>query len=438
MGTYIEKPRYVCALGAYETALAIDRVVPILHAGPGCGAKLDGGLGTYNGCQGAGYVSPHLLPCTNITEKEIIFGGNEKLYQEIENALKIYDADLFAVFSGCTSEIVGDDIAEVVSRFSGSDKPVIHVQSAGFKGSNLTGHELFFDAVIEQYLKPSAHINPKQVNVWSSVPFFHPFWYGDLKEIESLLKEIGLEANILFGPNGGTAALKKIPQAAFNLVLSPWVGLSIARKLNDEFGTPFLHYPVLPVGPSETAKFLHAVAYFAGIPSPAVNRVTEKHEREYYYLIERASDELVKTRLLPSRFITVADSLYALGITKFLVNDMGLLPQIQFVTDNPPEEYHDSISREFNLLEGGIRAVVEFTGSSGLAQERIATYDFKDKAFILGSGWEKSFSKNTGTLTLPVAAPLLERMVLNRTYVGYRGALTLLEDICTVLLGSYQ
>lgn len=56
-----------------------DRAVPILHSGPGCGQKLWGALGLDNGCQGSGYVGGHTVPCTNASEKEVIFGGEEKL-----------------------------------------------------------------------------------------------------------------------------------------------------------------------------------------------------------------------------------------------------------------------------------------------------------------------------------------------------------------------
>ncbi len=56
MGTIIEQPRHFCTLGAQQTVLAIDRAVPVVHAGPGCSAKLFGGLSFCNGYQGTGYI----------------------------------------------------------------------------------------------------------------------------------------------------------------------------------------------------------------------------------------------------------------------------------------------------------------------------------------------------------------------------------------------
>lgn len=48
MAQYIEQVRHVCSLGALQSVLAIERAVPILHAGPGCGQKLWGALGFIN------------------------------------------------------------------------------------------------------------------------------------------------------------------------------------------------------------------------------------------------------------------------------------------------------------------------------------------------------------------------------------------------------
>ena len=54
----------------------------------------------------------------------------------IHNALRVIDADLFVVLSGCTGEIIGDDIKEVAQEFEDEEKPVIWAKTPGFKGNN--------------------------------------------------------------------------------------------------------------------------------------------------------------------------------------------------------------------------------------------------------------------------------------------------------------
>ncbi|HWR56467.1 MAG TPA: nitrogenase component 1 [Negativicutes bacterium] len=438
MSQLVEQIRHVCALGALQSVLAIHRTVPILHAGPGCGQKLWGAVGVDNGCQGSGYAGGHTVPCTNIGEKEVIFGGGDRLKETIENSFKIIDADLFVVLTGCVSDIIGDDAGDIVREFQAQGKPVIYAETGGFKGTNFLGHELVLAAISEQYLKSAAEIIPGLVNIWSVVPYQDPFWVGSLKELGELVAELGLMPNIVFGPGGGVSALAKVPRAQFNLLISPWVGLNNVKHLAEKFATPYLHYPVLPIGPTETGKFLRTVGEYAGVTKESIENVIQRHEREYYYYLERAADVLLETRLLPRRFVTVADSFYTLGIAKFLINDMGLLPETQYITDGVSRDYHAGIEAEFKNFIDGITAKVVFTNDGGAVQEDIRRLKFRGRPLILGSAWEKVLAEEINGYQLSVAMPVSDRLVLNRAYVGYGGALRLVEDIYSLVLADFQ
>ena len=438
MTQYIEQMRHVCSLGALQSVLAIERAVPILHAGPGCGQKLWGALGFNNGCQGSGYVGGHSVPCTNFGEKEVIFGGAERLREVVDHSFKVIDADLFVILTGCISDIVGDDVGEVARQFQEQGKPVVYVETGGFKGTNFLGHELVVDAIIEQYLPPVAKVQPGLVNLWSVVPFQDPFWVGTFKEIGKLIAELGLTPNIVFGPGNGVDALDKVPKAAFNLLVSPWVGLRNVQHLQKRFGTPYLYYPVLPIGPSETGKFLRTVGQYAGIDKKVIDAVIDKHEAEYYYYIERSADVLLETRLLPRRFITIADSFYALGVARFLTNDLGLLPETQYITDGVLEGHQAAIAAEFRNFADNITAEVVFTNDGGTAHENIRKMKFRSRPLILGSAWDRELSKDVNGYQLSVAMPASDRLVLDRSYAGYEGALRLVEDIYTTVLADFQ
>lgn len=438
MARLIEQIRHVCALGSLQSVLAIHRAAPILHAGPGCGQKLWGAIGLDNGSQGSGYVGGHSVPCTNVGEKEVIFGGEERLRDVVENSFKVIDADLFVVLTGCTSDIVGDDVGEVVREFQEQGKPIVYAETGGFKGTNLFGHELVMDAIIDQYLKPAEEVEKGLVNIWSVVPFQDAFWVGTYKELEKLVSELGLKPNVVFGPGKGVEALDKVPGAQFNLIISPWVGLRNVQHLQEKFGTPYLHYPVLPIGPTETGKFLRAVGQYAGIDEEKIEHIITKHEEDYYYYIERSADVLLETRLLPKRFVTIADSAYTLGISRFLINDMGLLPETQFITDGVLEEYQEAIEKEFKSFIDGITAEVVFSNDGGWVQEQIRHIKFRGRPLILGSAWERVLAEEINAYQLSVSAPISDRMVLNGTYAGYDGALRLVEDIYSLVLEDFQ
>ena len=289
-----------------QTVQAITRAIPILHSGPGCAQKLSDSTG------GSGYFSPNIFPCTSINEKDVVFGGVKKLHSTIDNALKVIDADLYVVLTGCIPEIVGDDTQEVLSEFdrisqqerfeeAGGDpgkfvyKPLIYASTAGFKGNNYKGHEQIIDAITDQYLKRSDDRQKGLVNIWADVPYQDLFWLGNIRELEKLLSEIGLIPNTIFGYNRGIENIDKIPHAEFNLLVSPWVSVRNMKKMEKKLGIPYLHYPTLPIGAYETSKFLREVGAFAGVDEQKIQKVIEEHENYYYYLIERYADLSLKT-----------------------------------------------------------------------------------------------------------------------------------------------
>ena len=439
MAKLLDKQRYKCALASMQTVQAITRAIPVLHSGPGCAQKLSDGTGS------SGYFSPNIFPCTSINEKDVVFGGTKKLKSTIENALKVIDADLYVVLTGCIPEIVGDDSGEIVSQFADADKPVVYANTAGFKGNNYRGHEQVVDAIIDQYLPKVEGVAGKDtpkikglVNIWADVPYQDLFWLGNLRELENLVRELGLTPNTIFGYDRGIKNIDLVPKAEYNLLISPWVGLKNVKKLESKFGTPYLHYPVLPIGATETSKFLRAVAEFTKVPSEKVESIITEHEKYFYYIIERYADLFLENRVINKQFSVVADAHYALAATKFLVNDLGLFPAKQFVTDDTPKEHQEAIREEFKKLNYGLEAEVDFNTDSYLIHEEIKKHDYHGYPLVLGSYFDKEITGELKGNFLNIAWPFQDRVVMDTSYVGYRGGIKLIEDIYSVAVQRFN
>ncbi|GHU83193.1 hydrogenase [Clostridia bacterium] len=424
MAKVLDQPRYKCALAAMQTVQSIPGAIPILHSGPGCASKLNDNPGS------SGKFSPNIFPCTSVSEKEVVFGGDDKLRDTIDNAIKIIDADLFVVLSGCTSEIIGDDIAEVAGEFEDAEKPVVYAQTPGFKGNNFKGHDWILKAIFDQYLpNNNGKVQQGLVNIFAGPPIQDPFWLGNLRELEKLISAIGLTPNTIFGFGRGIKNIDKIPFAQFNILVSPWVGLESVQFLEKKFATPYLHYPVLPIGAFETSKFLRAVVEFTGIDPAKPEEYIEVQEAEYYYYIERFADLFLEMRIMSKRFVTVSDAQYSLALTKFLVNDLGMFPTTQYITDDTPEEYRPLIEAEFKKLNYDIKADIEFSTDGHAIHEKIRTTDFGGFPLVLGGSWEKQISQKLGGNYVNISYPVIERLIMNSTIAGYSGGLKLLEDI---------
>jgi nitrogenase molybdenum-iron protein beta chain len=432
----IEQVRYACSLGALTSVLAIPGATPITHCGPGCAAKQFGSLATINGYQGGDFY----VASTNLTSEEVVFGGTERLDELVDATRKIMTSDLYVVLTGCVPELVGDDVDHVVSKYRKLGIPIVFAQTSGFQGNNFTGHELVARAIIDQYV--GDYEGPREkgtVNVWSVLPFQNTFWRGDLHEIKRVLEGIGLKVNILFGTySKGVSEWKSIPQAEFNLVLSPWLGLEVAQHLEKKYNQPYLHYPEIPIGAKQTGKFLREVASFAGLDTKRVESFIASEEREYYaYLRDFGTfyNGYVCQYQLPTHAVVVSESAYNLSISRFLESQLGIQPVLHIITENPPEQHRALIREQFTKgtkeKEPRVEFVVDGYYVLGLASEIDFSHQFP---IVFGSTWEGELAKKLKASLIEIAYPTTDEVVLSRSYVGYRGALQLLERTFTTVV----
>lgn len=177
---------------------------------------------------------------------------------------------------------------------------------------------------------------------------------------------------------------------------------------------------------------------FAGVPSEKVESVIDGHEKYFYYLIERYADLFLENRVINKQFSVVGDAQYTLAITKFLVNDLGLVPATQFVTDDTPKEFQDAIKAEFQNLNFGLKADVVFDSDTYKIHDSIKNHDYHGYPLILGSYYEKELSDILKGNYLNISWPVQDKVVLDDFYAGYTGGIRLIEDIYSVAVQRFN
>ena len=433
MSNLIEKPRFSCALAAQQTVLAIPGGIPIIHAGPGCASKAAGFTAAQSGLQGEGYAGRTHISCTNAGEKEVVFGGEKNLEQVIDGALKVLKGDLFVALSGCTAGIIGDDTAQVAKGFAREGYPVVGVDTAGFKGNNYVGHELVVKAIINQFVgKQTPQVEEGLINLWSVVPYQDPFWRGDLEALKGLLEKLGLKVNIFFGiTSQGVEEWKSIPNAQYNLLISPWVGLEIVKHLEKKYQTPYIHYPILPIGAKATSEFLRVVAKQVGVEDEVVEAVIQNEEKRYYDYFISFSDFVAEQRnILPYELYVAGDALYSIGLTNYLVNELGFLPHKIYINDDPAKEQEQLVVDAYCSVVSDFDDALEIQADGGLITTGIEKQlgDSK-RALICGSYWERSIALETNNFFLHMSLPINAEIITSASYVGYDGGLRLIEKL---------
>jgi nitrogenase molybdenum-iron protein beta chain len=201
--------------------------------------------------------------------------------------------------------------------------------------------------------------------------------------------------------------------------------------LEQKYGTPFLHYPVLPVGAEETNRFLRELGAYAGISKETVEKVIAREEPRFYRYLSSLIDFLAEFRNnLPTELYTVADSTYGIGMSSFLVNEIGFIPRGLYITDSAPEKYTKGIIDAALSREGKFTGLISFDIDGGtIQQDIIKKLGNSRKSLFLGSGWEKFLAQKTSNYYSFISLPIPETVIITKSFLGYTGGLSLVEEI---------
>jgi nitrogenase molybdenum-iron protein beta chain len=431
--TYIERPRGSCALhGALATFGAIEGVVPVIHSTAGCGIQYQHGVTPFGGVvpDSAAWGAP--LSSSNIGEKHVVFGGGSRLREQLKNTVKVVKGDLYVVLTGCATEMVGDDIPAMTKEGREQGWPVIYANTPGFCGSVHRGYELAVKALIEQLPGLPSPVIPPQptlVNLLGVIPQQDAFWQGHLLQLERLLCDIGLTANPLVGLGRGVEGWWNLPQAALNLVTSSW-GRHAARLLEEKYGTPWVEIPGLPVGPQAVSNLLGLLESRLQLNSERVAAFRASQEASFARQLERIAPYYFAAEF-QREFAIVGESALVSGVTEFLVGTLGLIPKLVIITDPLPEQEEEEWSAVLCQKLDPFEATLAFNEDAG---EIAALLRTAQPELVIGSSLERTVAADLNAPFLALSFPVGDRLILNRGYAGYDGALALIEDLGSAIL----
>lgn len=445
MQKFVDRPRYSCAFGgAIATLKCLPRTIPILHAAAGCGGNIANSLNGAAGYLGSGYCAGQALPSSNVYENEIVFGGEGRLSEQIANTLKLVDGDLYMVITGCMVEMIGDDAHAVVKKFGDTRAPVLAADTGGFKGNAYTGYDIVLEVLFREFVIKNPVKNPRLINLWGVVPVQDVFWKGNLSGLKSLLEKLGYQVNTFFGSGETLDNLRNAGSAGLNVVVSDTAGVNPAKVFEEIHQVPFVVAP-LPIGVTGTDQFLRTVAAALRLEDGFVERLIEEEKQYFYSYLERLAD--VYNDLDLQRYaVIVADAGYAQALTRFVADDLGWLPELVVVTDLLTKEEQNRVSGRFNGYLSRVQPNVIFDSDTSSVKKHLAShwpvnrgqryYDSFSPAFVLGSAFERDLAESLGAPHLSVVYPISNRVVLDRAYAGFSGALRLTEDIFSLLVGA--
>jgi nitrogenase molybdenum-iron protein beta chain len=447
--SYIERPRYFCAFGgALSTLEALPETIPVMHSSVGCAASVAWGQAGASALEVGGYCGGLSVPGTNVTDKEIIFGGTNRLKQQVLNTLQIMDGRLYVVITSCVTEIIGDDVRSTISdicseRENTEDAALIYAETAGFKGNSYTGYDIVMSEIAKQFVVKDKAKKRGRVNVFGIVPFMDSFWKGNLSGIKKNLELLGLTVNTFFTASDTIESVRNSSEAELNIVVSDVYGVNIAKTYQSVHGIPYI-VSSLPIGPSATEKLLRETANALNLDA-GIAKIIDEQYREYYQLLEPLTDAFYDGD--HQRYaVIVADANYAVALSRFLFDDLGWIPvYIQF-TELLTEQQQKALSEKLVIENALVKPRIIFDTNAGDAGKYIANMyprrdtdlyvDTLSPAFVFGSALERDLALKLNTPHLSVSFPVSNRAIIHRGYTGFTGGLTLIEDILSAVIAN--
>jgi nitrogenase molybdenum-iron protein beta chain len=423
--------------GVLATLSALPKTIPIIHGAQGCAGTLAGAM-SLGGYFGGGYCGD-AAPSSNVGEPEIIFGGSAKLKEEIKNTFEIMEGDLFVLATTCMTDIIGDDVKGVLNEIEDREKPLLFIDSGGFKGNSYYGYSKMIEELFHQYIPQSKTKRKNLVNLLGLVPAYDPYFRGDLEEIRRVLNLIGVEANTFFTNDQTQANILTAGEASLNIVFSRLYGVEAAKIAKDTHGIDYL-VTDLPIGNRPTVEFVRQVAEVLGIDTAGVNRVLNQETENFYKYIDRVTN-LIADFDFQNYAVVIANATEALPYARYLDNEIGWLPGYIFVTDDLAEEQKQVVKDAFERIEFSKKPELVFETDTYRIQQYIEQnnpqfksdpyYETFAPAFVLGSTIDRKLADTLNGPFLPVSFPVINRIILSRGYAGFKGGLNLLEDLIT-------
>ncbi|MCB9495852.1 MAG: nitrogenase [Fibrobacteria bacterium] len=426
-------------LGAMVAFQGVEGCIPFLHGSQGCATYMRRYLISH-------FREPVDIASSSVSEKEAVWGGGPALRQGLRNVAEKYRASVVGLATTCLTETTGEDLGmhlgdwrkEILEKpLSVPDPEVVKVPCPSYDGTHMEGFHGAVRSLVDHFAEPtSAH---GRVAVFPGM--VSP---ADLRATRSLLKEFGLEADLvpdyserLDGPalaeskplpDGGTPAsvMRELPGSRLALEFGRCApeSLSGANLLQERFKVVRRRLG-LPIGIRETDALYAVLEEFSGRETP----------REHSLDRGRLIDGMVDAHKILSgrKAVVFGDEDMVVGLVSFLTEigikttlvvsgarNGNLRSEIDRVTrtflETPPRILDDADLRDLEESPEGLDADLFIGHSKGYA-----------------------LSRKRNIPLVRVGFPVHDRFGAQRLlHLGWGGALALLDTIVNTLLERRQ
>ncbi len=194
---------------------------------------------------------------TDLSETDIIYGGEKKLEKALLELIEKYSPKAAFVYCTCIVGIIGDDVGAVCKAVEQKTKiPVIPVHSEGFKGTKKDGYKAACDALFSLIERnQNRETIPKSINILGEFNIGGETWI-----IKKYYEAMGVKVVSVITGDGRVNDVMQAGRACLNVVQCSGSVTHLAKDMEREYGIPFIR--VSYFGIEDTSDALYKVASF--------------------------------------------------------------------------------------------------------------------------------------------------------------------------------
>jgi len=216
---------------------------------------------------------------TDITENDVVFGGEKRLYKSIREIIDKYDPPAVFVYQTCVPAMTGDDIEAVCKAAAAKfNKPVIPVISPGFVGPKNLGNKLAGEAILDHVIgtQEPEYTTPYDINIIGEYNLA-----GELWQVKPLLDELGIRILSCISGDAKYHEVASSHRARAAMMVCSKAMINVARKMEERYDIPFFEGSFYGIGDmSDSLREIARLLIERGAPAELMERTEAIIARE--------------------------------------------------------------------------------------------------------------------------------------------------------------
>ena len=224
-----------CAFDGASIALVpITDVAHLVHGPIACAGNSWGSRGS----QSSGPQLYKMGFTTDVSENDVIFGGEKKLYKAIKEVSDRYNPAAVFVYSTCVTALIGDDLDAVCSAATKKfGVPVVPINSPGFVGTKNLGNRIGGEALLDYVVgtKEPEYTTPYDINLIGEYNIAGEMW-----GVLPLFEKLGIRVLAKITGDARYNEVCTAHRAKLNVMICSKALINMGTKMQERYGIPYI------------------------------------------------------------------------------------------------------------------------------------------------------------------------------------------------------